>query len=53
MQVERIFNYEGKLTFEEILLTLVHDKIDSLVHEYYPNDRVNTVASHDEGKIAA
>ncbi len=41
------------MSFEDILLTLIDDKIDRLLQEYYDGDRVNTATSHDERKNAA
>lgn len=51
MQIERKYNNETTLTLDDILMSLVDEKIDSLILEYYDNARVNTVASHNEGTI--
>ncbi|MCM3786212.1 hypothetical protein M3231_24970 [Neobacillus mesonae] len=53
MTIERFFNNECDLTLEDILLSLVDDRIDTLVKQYYDNDRVNTITSQSERKVAA
>ncbi len=53
MQVERIFNNENKLSFEDIIQTLIDERVDSLIRSYYDRNQVNTVTSHDERKNAA
>ncbi|WFA83413.1 MULTISPECIES: hypothetical protein [Paenibacillus] len=53
MQVERIFNIEHKMSFEDIMQTLIDEKVDSLIRSYYDHNQVNTVTSHDERKNAA
>lgn len=53
MKVERIFNNEYKLSFEDIIQTLIDEKIDNLIGSYYDRTQVNTVTSYDERKNAA
>ncbi|WP_158560405.1 hypothetical protein [Paenibacillus contaminans] len=53
MQVERISNNDNKLSFEDIIQTLIDEKVDSLIGSYYDRTQVNMVTSHDERKNAA
>lgn len=53
MQIERIFNNENKLSFEDIMHALIDEKVDRLIRSYYDHNQVNTVTSHDERKNAA
>ncbi|MGE8203054.1 hypothetical protein ACQKP0_00600 [Heyndrickxia sp. NPDC080065] len=52
LKVERIFNGESKISFEEIILSLVDKKIDRLVDDYYHQNKVN-IASHEERNVSA
>ncbi|MEK4264160.1 hypothetical protein [Paenibacillus sp. FSL L8-0499] len=53
MQVERIFNKESMLSIEDIMLSIIDEKVDSIIQDYYHNNQVNTSTSHNEGKYAA
>jgi hypothetical protein len=48
MQIERIFNTKSGMSFNDILQTIIDEKVDSLVKYQYDHNQVNTVTSHDE-----
>ncbi|MFN7251514.1 MAG: hypothetical protein ACK4M9_12070 [Anaerobacillus sp.] len=53
MKIERIFNSEPSITLENILKSIINEKIDSLIAESYANDKVNsTVSSSKGGNVA-
>ena len=53
LKVERIFDKDSKISFEEIVLSLVDKKIDRLVDDYYHQNKVNNTTSHDERNVSA
>lgn len=48
--IERVFNESSNLTIEQAIQSLVEEKIDSLLEDYYHQGKVNTATSHVEGK---
>jgi ferritin-like protein len=50
MIIERFFNEDTNVTIQDIIQSLIEEKIDSLIEEYYYQDKVNTTTSHVEGK---
>jgi hypothetical protein len=53
MKIERIFNSETSINLENILYSIINEKIDSLIAESYANDKVNsTVSSSKGGNVA-
>ncbi|AZV43106.1 hypothetical protein [Peribacillus asahii] len=50
MEIERIFNKNTNITFQDTLNSLINEEIDKLVSLYYSQDKVNTTTSHVEGK---
>ncbi|HWO74646.1 MAG TPA: hypothetical protein VNM69_01870 [Bacillus sp. (in: firmicutes)] len=53
MNVERIFNTDSNISFEDIILSLIEHKIDRLVDDYYHRNKVNTATSHKERNVSA
>lgn len=50
MNIERCFDTHTRLTLQQILQSLIEEKIDSLITEYYYQDKVNTTTSHKKGE---
>ncbi|WP_286230565.1 hypothetical protein [Neobacillus mesonae] len=50
MNIERVFNEQTNITIHEIIRSIVKEKIDSLIYDYYHQDKVNIATSHVEGK---
>ncbi|MBV7508897.1 hypothetical protein KW850_27220 [Bacillus sp. sid0103] len=50
MEIERIFNENTNITFQDIINSLINEKIDRIVNIYYSQDKVNTTTSHVERK---
>lgn len=50
MNIERIFNEQTNVTIHDIIQSLVEEKIDLLIKEYYHQDKVNIATSHLERK---
>ena len=48
MKIERIFNEESSITLEDILQSILNEKIDSLIKEFYDNNKVNSTDSSDK-----
>lgn len=48
MKIERIFNKESSITLEDILQSILNEKIDSLIKEFYDNNKVNSTDSSDK-----
>jgi len=53
MKVESIFNEESSTTIQEIIQSIINEKIDTLIKGYYDQFKVNTATSHVEGKIVS
>lgn len=53
MKVERIFNNEAPITLENLLESILREKIDSLVSNSYDNSMVNSTTSHTKGEDVA
>ncbi|MCM3024187.1 hypothetical protein [Heyndrickxia ginsengihumi] len=47
MTLERIFNNHTSTTLEDIIQSIVNEKIDALISEYYDNSIVNSTDSSD------
>lgn len=54
MTLERIFNNQTSITLEDIIQSIVTEKIDALIAEYYDKGMVNSTDSSDSrgGKVA-
>lgn len=50
MNIERCFNNHTSLTLQQIIQSLIEEKIDTLIAEYYYQDKVNTTTSHKKGE---
>lgn len=50
MDIKRVFNESTNTTIQDIIHSLIDAKIDTLIDEYYHQDKVNTATSHAEGK---
>lgn len=50
MEIKRVFNESTNTTIQDIIQSLIDAKIDTLIDEYYYQDKVNTTTSHAEGK---
>lgn len=50
MNIERYFNNQTNLTLQEIIQSLLEEKIDTLIDEYYYQDKVNTTTSPEKGE---
>ncbi|MGE8081633.1 hypothetical protein [Peribacillus loiseleuriae] len=50
MEIERFFNENTNITFQDTLNSLINEQVDRLVSIYYSQDKVNTTTSHAEGK---
>lgn len=50
MKVERIFNLNSNITIQELLQSVINEKIDTLINDYYHQIKVNTATSRVEGK---
>lgn len=53
MKVERVFNNNSNITFEDIILSLIDKEVDRLIDDYYHQNKVNTATSHEEGDVLA
>lgn len=53
IKVERIFDNDSKISFEEVILSLVNKKIDRLVDDYYHQNKVNIATSREERNVSA
>jgi hypothetical protein len=49
MKIERVFNENTSLTIQDIIQSLINEKIDILVSDYYHQIKVNTSTSQKEG----
>lgn len=45
MKIERIFNYESTVTLENILKSILNEKVDTLIAEIYDKSKVNSTDS--------
>lgn len=46
MKIERIFNNQSSVTFKDIFQSIINEKIDTIVKEFYDNtDKVNSTDS--------
>ncbi|CAM4308298.1 hypothetical protein BAMA111019_17965 [Bacillus manliponensis] len=50
MNIKRFFNESAHNTVQDIIQALIDSKIDTLIDEYYYQDKVNTTTSHAERK---
>ncbi|WP_363550385.1 hypothetical protein [Caldifermentibacillus hisashii] len=48
MTIERIFNNQSTITLEDIIQSILNEKIDSLIREFYDNNKVNSTDSSDK-----
>ncbi|MGG2093984.1 hypothetical protein AB1283_15155 [Bacillus sp. S13(2024)] len=48
MKVERIFNEDTNVTIRDIIQSLINEKIDTLISNYYHQNKVNTAASSEK-----
>jgi len=54
MTLERIFNNQSPITLEDIFQSILNEKIDALIKEFYDNTKVNsTDSSHEKGEDVA
>ncbi|MBA2879324.1 hypothetical protein HNR63_002396 [Anoxybacillus kamchatkensis] len=53
MEVERIFNNNSNITFEDIIFSLIGKEVDRLIDDYYHQNKfkVDTATSHEEGNV--
>lgn len=49
MNIERFFNEQSSMEIEELIQSIIEEKIDALISEYYDQYKVNTTTSHVEG----
>ncbi|MCU9614347.1 MULTISPECIES: hypothetical protein [Bacillaceae] len=42
MKIERIFNNESPITLEDIFTSILNEKIDDLIKEFYDNNDIET-----------
>jgi len=52
MIIERIFNNESSTNLEDIFQSILSEKIDALISEFYDNNKVNSTDSNEEEKVA-
>lgn len=46
MKIERIFNNQSSVTFKDIFQSIINEKIDTIVKEFYDNtNKVNSTDS--------
>ncbi|MGG3716699.1 hypothetical protein [Heyndrickxia ginsengihumi] len=48
MTPERIFNDQSPITLEDIYKSILNEKIDALIKEFYDKNMVNSTDSSDE-----
>lgn len=48
MTLERIFNNQSPITLEDIFKSILNEKIDTLIKEFYDNTKVNSTDSSNE-----
>ncbi|SLL31596.1 Uncharacterised protein [Mycobacteroides abscessus subsp. abscessus] len=54
MTIERIFNNQSPITLEDIFQSILNEKIDALIKEFYDNTKVNsTDSSNKKGEDVA
>lgn len=52
MNLERIFNNQSPITLEDIFQSIVNEKIDALIKEFYDYNMVNSADSSKEEAVA-
>jgi SUMO ligase MMS21 Smc5/6 complex component len=52
MTLERIFNNTTSITLEDIFQSILNEKIDALINEFYDNNKVNFADSSKEEEVA-
>ena len=54
MKIERIFNNQSSVTFKDIFQSIINEKIDTIVKEFYDNtNKVNSTDSSMKGEEVA
>lgn len=47
MTIERIFNTKSPISLEDIFQSILNEKIDALIEEFYDSNKVNSTDSSD------
>ena len=53
MKIERIFNDKSTITLESILISILNEKVDSLIAQTYSENKVNSTDSSTKGEDVA
>jgi len=54
MNPKRIFNNHSKITLDEIIQSILNEKIDAIINEFYDSDKViSTNSSTEKGEEVA
>ncbi|WP_175987056.1 hypothetical protein [Bacillus sp. Marseille-Q1617] len=48
MRIERIFNNQSPFTLEDIFQSILNEKIDALIKEFYDSNKVNSTDSSNK-----
>ncbi|HDR7656212.1 MULTISPECIES: hypothetical protein [Bacillus] len=53
MNIERVFNTKNEIKMEDIINSIINDKIDKIIENHYAFNKVNSTTSTKKGSDVA